>query len=130
MLGGREMARGPIRSYRDLDAWQVGMKLAEACYKLTEGFPQRELYGLTSQIRRAAVSIPANIAEGHNRPRQAYLNHLSIALGSQAELETHIELAVRLGLATPEAARPVQELAEQAGRLLHGLVRSLSKTQS
>ncbi len=122
------MVKEPIKSYRDLEAWQVGMRLAEACYKLTEGFPARELYGLSTQIRRAAVSIPSNTAEGHNRPRQAYLNHLSIALGSRAELETQVELAIRLGLTTPEAARPVQELAEQVGRLLHGLVRSLNRS--
>jgi four helix bundle protein len=75
------------------------------------------------------VSIPANIAEGHRRPRQAYLNHLSIALGSHAELETLIELAVRLGVTTPEAARPVQELTAEVGRLTHGLARSLNKTE-
>ena len=81
-----------IRSYRDLEVWRKAMELAQGCYELTAEFPKREIYGLASQIRRAAVSIASNIAEGHSRrTRQAYLNHLSIALGSQSEVETQID---------------------------------------
>lgn len=121
------MAR--IESFRDLTAWQKAMTLATGCYGLTAAFPQEERYGLTAQIRRAAVSIPSNLAEGHNRrSRQAFANHVSIALGSQAELETQIELAVRLQFASQDAATPVQALAAEVGRLLHGLVRSLENS--
>ncbi|MFO7695526.1 MAG: four helix bundle protein [Vicinamibacterales bacterium] len=118
------MAR--IESYKDLTVWQKAMALAAESYRLTAAFPAEERYGLTAQIRRCAVSIPSNLAEGHNRrSRQAFANHVSIALGSQAELETQIALAVRLEFATQAAAAPVLELAAEVGRLLHGLVRSL-----
>jgi four helix bundle protein len=121
------MAR--IESFRDLTAWQKAMALATGCYGLTAAFPQEERYGLTAQIRRAAVSIPSNLAEGHNRrSRHSFANHVSIALGSQAELETQIELAVRLQFASQDAATPVQALAAEVGRLLHGLVRSLENS--
>ena len=92
----------PIRSYKDLIAWQQSMELVVACYRLTEGFPSSERYGLASQLQRAAVSVPANIAEGHSRrTRGAYINHLSIAYGSLAELETHILIAGRLKYVAP-----------------------------
>src|SRR5262245_58137642 len=85
-------------TYRDLEAWQLGIDLVVRCYRTTAAFPATELYGLTSQVRRAAVSIPSNIAEGHCRKTtKAYINHVSIALGSHGELETCIELVSRLG---------------------------------
>ena len=118
------MAR--IESYKDLTAWQRAMTLAAECYRLTTAFPVEERYGLTAQIRRCAVSIPSNLAEGHSRrSRQASANHVGIALGSQAELETQIALAVRLDFVSQPEAAPVLELAAEVGRLLHGLVRSL-----
>ena len=118
------MAR--IESYKDLTAWQRAMTLAAECYRLTATFPAQERYGLTAQIRRCAVSIPSNLAEGHNRrSRQAFANHVGIALGSQAELETQIVLAVELEFASRAAAGPVLELAAEVGRMLHGLIRSL-----
>src|SRR5688572_29938843 len=94
-------------TYRDLDAWQQGMHLVEGVYKFTKSFPANELYGLTSQVRRAAISIPSNIAEGHcRRSTKAFANHVSIALGSDGELETCIDLAARLGfLKAPEATQ-------------------------
>ena len=104
------------------------MKLAELRYGVTASFPQRETFGLASQIRRAAVSIPSNIAEGHSRrSHQAFLNHLSIALGSQAELETQIELASRLDLISQIPAKEILQEAEEIGRMLHGLIGSLER---
>jgi len=82
--------------FRNLTVWQKGMDLAEDVYARTEKFPRSEMYGLTSQLRRASVSIPSNIAEGKAIGGQSYPRHLKIALGSQAELETQIELARRL----------------------------------
>ncbi len=117
-----------IKSYRDLEVWQKAMRLAEICYQSTEEFPKREIYGLANQIRRAAVSIASNIAEGNSRSsRPAYLNHLSIALGSQSELETQVELASRLGFIPEEAAQEILALAEQVGRMLHALIASLER---
>ncbi len=85
-------------SYRELDVWQKAMDLVVACYEASGDFPNYEIYGLTSQLRRAAVSVPANIAEGRGRQHTAeFIQHLSIATGSLAELETHIEIAQRLG---------------------------------
>ena len=118
-----------IRSYRDLGVWRRAMELAQKCYELTADFPKREVYGLASQIRRAAVSIPSNIAEGHSRrSRQAYLNHLSIALGSQSEVETQIDLSCRLGFISKESADELLLMAGEVGRMLHGLVASLERT--
>ncbi|HNV02664.1 MAG TPA: four helix bundle protein [Vicinamibacterales bacterium] len=121
------MAR--IESYRDLTAWQKAMALAAECYRFTRALPVEERYGLTAQTRKAAVSIPSNLAEGHNRrSRQAFANHVSIALGSQAEVETQIRLCVIPQFAPESAATPVLQLAAAVGRLLHGLVRSLEST--
>jgi four helix bundle protein len=104
------------------------MKLAAVCYESTEGFPKREMYGLASQIRRAAVSIAPNIAEGQSRrSRPAYLNHLSIALGSQSEVETQIELTSGLSMMPNEAAREISTLAGQVGRTLHALIAALER---
>jgi four helix bundle protein len=117
------MAHSQIRSFRDLLTWQRAMQLAEACYEVTALLPHDERFGLAQQIRRAAVSIPANIAEGHNgRTRQVFLNYLAIALGSQAELETELELVRRL-LAI-DVTRAL-DLTGEVGRLLHGLVWTL-----
>ena len=120
-----------IKSYRDLEVWRLAMELAQVCYEQTAGFPSRETYGLTNQIRRAAVSIPSNIAEGHSRrTRQAFLNHLSIALGSQSEVETQIELAHRLRFLSEKPAKEILQLAERVGRMLHALIRALEKDES
>jgi four helix bundle protein len=112
--------------YRDLEAWQQGMDLVEACYRLTTSFPRAEIYGLTSQIRSAAVSIPSNLAEGHSRRSTgAYVNHVSIALGSHGELETCIEIAVRLGFLPAAGVTGVVAQCDSVGRLLYGLHKSL-----
>lgn len=86
-----------LNSFRDLRVWQLSMELVEIIYRLTQNFPKHEIYGLTSQIQRAAVSVPSNIAEGHTREHtKEFLHHLSIAQASLAELETQLEIAVRL----------------------------------
>jgi len=101
------------------------MELAAGIYRLTDAMPASERYGLTSQIRRAATSIPANLAEGHSRPAQAYRNHVNIAIGSQAELETLIELACRLNFVASEQVTPLAPTLSQTGRMLKGLARAL-----
>ncbi|MBL8850375.1 MAG: four helix bundle protein [Planctomycetaceae bacterium] len=120
-----------IRSHRDLLVWQRAMELVEECYRLTSQFPKTEMYGLTSQLQRAAVSVPANIAEGHGRKSTgAFLHHLSISYGSLSELETHIEIAQRLKYATPEGGQKPLALVEETRRMLAGLIRSLESRQS
>jgi four helix bundle protein len=115
-----------LKRYSDLIAWQKAMVLVEEIYKITRSFPKEELYGLTSQVRRAAISIPSNIAEGHCRNgRREFIHHLSIALGSLGELETQVILAQRLGYLSDSA--PILEMASEAGRLLVGLMHSLER---
>jgi four helix bundle protein len=117
-----------IKTYRDLEAWEEAMKLSEDIYRLTEKLPSSELYGLTSQMRRGSVSIPSNIAEGHARKgEKEFLHHLSIARGSLVELETQSILCVRLGFIIREDLIPIWDRFESIGKLLTGLVRSLSK---
>jgi len=104
------------------------MNLVEDCYRYTKAFPEQERYGLTSQIRRAAVSIPANVAEGRCRhSTKTFLNHLSIALGSLGELETCVELSTRLGFVKRSDAEKLAASANSVGRLLNGLHRSLER---
>jgi four helix bundle protein len=93
----RGQAMGEIRSFRDLRVWQQGMDLVEQVYRITQGFPQSEVYGLSSQLRRAAGSVPSNIAEGHSSAHlKEYLRYLSLARASLAEVETHLEISQRL----------------------------------
>jgi four helix bundle protein len=113
--------------HEDLVVWQKAMDLAIAIYCLTRGFPKHETYGLASQIQRAAVSIPSNIAEGHAlKQTQAYGRHLAIASGSLAEVETQLEIAGRLGY-NQEECRKIALRAGEIGRMLMGLRRSLAK---
>ena len=115
-----------IRSYQDLKVWQDGMTLAENCYEITKQLPPSELYGLTSQIRRAVVSIPANIAEGYGRERTgSFIQFLRIAQGSTRELETHLLLTGRLKLLSAEATAPLLAKCDEISRMLRGLIRSL-----
>jgi four helix bundle protein len=115
-----------VKRYNDLIAWQKAMDLVEQIYKITRSFPKEELYGLTSQVRRAAISVPSNIAEGHCRNgRREFVHHLSIALGSLGEVETQLILAHRLGYLADSAA--VLEMASETGRLLVGLMHSLER---
>ncbi len=101
------------------------MNLAVLVYGLTKTFPREELYGLSSQLRRAAISIPSNISEGHQQGTKSYAHFVSLALGSLAEAETQIELANRLQYTTEKDAEGVSLLAGNLRRLLHGLRRSL-----
>jgi four helix bundle protein len=102
------------------------MALTESCYRVTRVFPADERYGIVPQMRRAAVSIPSNLAEGHcRRSTKAYANHVSIALGSHAELETYMELSARLGYVTSVEIEPLLALTALVGRLLNGLHKSL-----
>ncbi|HEX3870698.1 MAG TPA: four helix bundle protein [Pirellulales bacterium] len=115
-----------MNSYRDLVAWQHGVDAVAAVYAITKTFPKDELYGLTNQTRRAAVSIPANIAEGHARDSTAeYLHHLAYALGSLAELETHLTIAARLEYVSTDDAAPLFCRLDELGRILRGLQKSL-----
>jgi four helix bundle protein len=111
---------GEIRDHRDLEAWRVGMDAVLETYKLSADFPKTETYGLTAQMRRAAVSVPSNIAEGQARKSRAGINHLSIALGSFAELDTQLEVAVRLSYVSVSRAGDLQRLIASGRRLLQG----------
>ncbi|WP_374688361.1 four helix bundle protein [Promineifilum sp.] len=111
-----------VSSYRDLVVWQKAMTLAEEVYRLSESFPSREQYGLTSQLRRAAVSVAANLAEGHSRATRKDYNHfVSIAMGSLAEVETYLILAGRLKLADKEVLTPLWHLAQEVSKMLTAL---------
>ncbi len=115
-----------VNSYRDLMVWQASIDLVEQVYCLTGYFPKMEMYGLSSQIQRAAVSIPSNIAEGHARDStKEFLHHLSIALGSLAELETQLILAERLYYLDQQILESVFSKTDKIGRMIRGLQRSL-----
>ena len=117
-----------IQSYRELEVWQMAMNLAEQCYQVTRTFPKEEMFGMTSQIRRAAASIPANIAEGQGRQHtKEFLNHLSIARGSLKELETHLLLSQRVGLLTEAKVKPLLEMTDRISRMLSALRQALEK---
>ena len=119
-----------VSSYRDLRVWQKAMDLVVTSYEVTKQFPQTELYGLVSQIQRAVVSIPANIAEGHGREHLGdYIHHLSMANGSLMELETHFLLAERLGYLKVESLNRLLDQTAEVGRMLAGLIRSLKNSR-
>jgi four helix bundle protein len=121
---GVTMAR--IASYRELTVWQMAMELAVGCYRAIEKFPSREQFGLAAHLRKTAVTIASNIAEGHNRAsRAAYRNHVAVAVGSQAEFETQVELSHRLSLMDAGDAAGLMEGAANVGRLLHRLLAAL-----
>ena len=114
------------KSYRDLVAWQKAMDLVTAVYRLTASFPREEIYGLVSQMRRAAVSIPSNIAEGQGRHGRAEFRHfLRQANGSLMELETQASIAERLGYASADTVAVILQDAAEIGRVINGLIHSL-----
>jgi len=104
------------------------MDIVEEVYRVTTAFPKSELYGLTSQLRRAAVSVPSNIAEGQTRATtKEYLNHVSMAQASLAEVETQLEIARRLGFAVPAVVSPLLDQAAILGKQLYALRDALAK---
>ena len=115
-----------LRNYKDLKVWLKSYQLCLSIYKLTKGFPKEETYNLTSQIRRAAVSVPSNIAEGYGRKTTPeYIRFLYIAYGSNCELETQILLTGDLGYIKSEQLKNIQEDIEEVERMLKALIKSL-----
>jgi len=115
-----------VKNYRELIVWQKAMDLVEMVYLATKQFPKEELYGLTNQVRRAAVSIPSNIAEGQARRSTAeFKNFLSIAQGFRAEVETQIMIAQQLNYLTHQQTEPILSLSEEIKRMLYLLTNKL-----
>ena len=118
-------------SYRDLKVWQKAISLVIDCYEYAKQFPKTEIYGLAGQLQRAAVSIPANIAEGQGRSHtREFLNHLSIAYGSLMEVETHLQIAAKLHYLDEAALASLLEKCSVIGRMLNGLMQSLTRRLS
>lgn len=115
-----------VQSYRELTVWQRSMQLTVSVYKLSQGFPREEVYGLTSQIRRSAVSIPSNIAEGQGRANPGeFRQFLSIARGSNCELQTQLEIAKALSFGEPRLIEEAESLSNEVRKMLFGLIDSL-----
>ena len=126
----REYGSTPVRSFRDLDVWQDGVALAEVVYAETQAFPDSERYGLTSQLRRAAVSVASNIAEGWGRcTRKDYLHFLHIARGSLFEVATQVEIAKRVGLLSTGGADRIEQQGTVCGKRLSRLIAALRRPQ-
>ena len=114
------------QSFRDLIVWQRAMQLTIAIYRLTKGFPREEIYGLTSQIRRAAVSAPSNIAEGHGRLNKAeFRQFLGIARASNFELQTQLQIARELEMGSPKLVDEAEGLSHQVGKMIFATLNSL-----
>jgi four helix bundle protein len=117
-----------IQTFRELEVWQVGMDLAAECYRVTKTFPKDELFGMTCQIRRAAASIPANIAEGQGRDHtKEFLNFLSVARGSLMEVQTHLLLCQRVGLLQDNDLQTLISLCERISMMLTRLRQALER---
>lgn len=117
------------RGHRQLKVWQRGLDLAEQVHRITSTFPREELYGLVSQMRRAAVSIPSNIAEGYGRGGKDYARLVGIAYGSLLELETQADLCLRFGYSDESTLEHFRNLASEVGRMLNGLRASLNRSE-
>ena len=117
-----------FKSYRDLEVWQKAMDLVVDCYTITSNFPNKETFGLASQLQRAAISIPSNIAEGRERQhRKEFIQHLSIAYASLAEVETHLQIAERLNYVDLDKVNQLLDKTSEVGKMLNGLRKSLNK---
>jgi four helix bundle protein len=117
-----------IKDYRDLIAWQKAMELVEFIYRMTKTFPKEEIYSLSNQMRRAAISIPSNIAEGHGRKStKVFLHFLSVAYGSLKEVETQLFISRRLNYITEEKSNRMLALTTEIGRIISGLQTSLKR---
>jgi len=113
-------------SFRDLVVWQKAMQLTVAIYRLTQDFPREEIYGLTGQIRRSAVSMPSNIAEGHGRLNSGeYRQFLGIARASNFELQTQLEIARALAFGNPKLLDEAEGLSHEVGKMLYATLKSL-----
>jgi four helix bundle protein len=131
MLQTKPAAKAVIRSHRDLIVWQKAMDLVVTVYRATESFPKSETYGLTSQIRRAVTSVPANIAEGQGRRlTKEFVYFLANARGSLWELDTHLETSMRLGFLSSNLHEDLQGQLDEVGRMLNGLMRAVSNSPS
>ena len=119
--------RDGITSYRDLELWQRAMELAALVYDITASFPTEERFGLAAQMRRAAVSVPSNVAEGTRHRTAGYTARVIIALGEHAELETQALIAKRRGYISDDDMKTFEALAASTGQLAHGLLRSLER---
>lgn len=120
-----------VECYRDLIVWQKAMDLVVICYEITKDFPPNETYGLTSQLKRAAVSIPANIAEGNGRHGLGeYIHFLGIAQGSLRETETHLFIANRLNFISKDKLNSALSLSTEISKMISGLIRSLRNKQN
>ena len=120
-----------IKSFQDLQVWQLSMQLAADIYRLVRQLPAEERFGLSLQIRRATISIPSNIAEGFGYGKsRRNIHHVRIALGSDLELQTDLILIERLRLATPDQVQPLLDRASEVGRMLNGLIKSLERHQA
>lgn len=119
-----------VQSYRDLVVWNKAMELVTEIYRVSQNFPKDELFGLMSQIRRAAVSVPSNIAEGHGKlSRKEYQHFLGHARGSLAEVETQMTIAQNLGYLNAEVVSRMLDLSAEVGRILNGLLASLKSKE-
>ena len=115
-----------IQSYKDLIVWKKSVDLTLLIYRLTDTFPSREAFGLSSQMRRAAVSIPSNIAEGRRRgTTKDFMHFLRIAHGSLAELETQMVISRRLSYADDESTAHITSMATEVGKMLHAMIKKL-----
>jgi four helix bundle protein len=112
-----------VRSFRDLKVWQKAIQMTVAIYRLTKSFPRDETYGLTSQLKRSAVSVPSNIAEGHGRLNTPeYRNFLEIARGSNFELQTQLEIARQLNVGDSSLVNEADELSHEVGKMIFGIL--------
>ena len=119
-----------VRSFRDLRIWQLGMDLAVKSYELSRKLPRDEMFGLISQIRRSAASVPANVAEGHGRESTpSFVQFLRVAQGSLKELETHLVLAERVGLVGRPDIADLVERCDRLGRMIRSLIRTLQRRE-
>jgi four helix bundle protein len=118
----------PFKSHRELKVWQKGLELVVVIYQITKNFPSSEIYGLTNQLRRASVSVPSNIAEGHARnSTKEFLHFLSIAVASLSEIDTQLEIAKQLKFIDSQVIDETSLKVEELARMIHGLRRSLQQ---
>jgi four helix bundle protein len=128
---GTSMPTSAVKTFRDLHVWQRSIELTVVVYRLTQAFPREEMFGLTSQLRRCAVSIPSNIAEGQGRLNtREFRQFLGIARGSTCELQTQLDIARRLALGNPQLLQEAESLSHEIGKMIFTILRKLKTTNS